>query len=560
MTWNFAYTPLIWPSALTALLMMALSVYAWHRRGVPGALPFAIASLFAAIWITGSVLQIAAVDLTTKIIWFKFQGVWQLPTITALTCFLLEFAWPGRYLTRRNLILLSIPCLLFLGMALTNETYHLAWYGFTYDGMVVPNRGLGNWVIVAYGFGLAIVNIIVFVWLFLRSPQNRWLAVLMWVSLVAAWVIYLLEATGRINSFFPIEVLVNALSFLVYTIALFRFRILDPIPLAHQMAIEQLDAGMLILDPNGRIISLNPAGAKILGTPARQLIGRQIQNLLPVCAGLVENAPISGTNRIEISLNTGSKTRHYQLDCSPLYDWRRLVVGLLILLYDVTAQKQAQAQLIEQQQVLATLKEREQVARELHDELAQELAMINVQAQLVSGLLESGEEDQARHQLQLLAKAARDSQVDVRGQIRKLSLSIDPEEGILGALNRFLDMFRQMYGIEAELISPDLQPTISLAPMVEVQLLRIVQEAFTNIRKHAHAKKVLLFMTSEASCLKLIIEDDGIGFDPGCLPSPSHSFGLGIISARAKEVGGSVDVHSNPGQGTRIVVVVPNSY
>jgi len=559
MTWKFAYTPLIWPSILTAFMMIVLSIYAWRRRSVPGALPFAVASLFAALWIAGSALQIAAIDIPTKIFWFKLQGVWQLPSITAITLFFLEFAWPGRFLTRRNLILFSIPCFLFLGMALTNETYHLAWRGFTYDGMVVPNRGLGNWVIVSYGFGLAFVNIIVITWLFLRSPQNRWLAVLMLISLVTTRVIYLLEATGRIHSILPVDVLVNALPFLVYTIALFRFRILDPIPLAHQMAIEQLDAGMLILDPRGRIISLNPAGANILGAPARQLLGRQIQSLLPECAGLMESLHIAGTGRHEICLETYSERRHYQLDCSTLSDWRGLVVGLLVLLHDVTAQKQVQAQLIEQQQVLATLKEREQVARELHDELAQELAMINVQAQLVSGLLEAGEEEQAQNQLQILAKTARDSHVDVRGQIRKLSLSIDPEEGILGALRRFLDMFTQMYGIESELILPDLHPTISLAPMVEVQLLRIVQEAFTNIRKHAHAKKVLLSLTREASCLQLIIEDDGIGFDPDSLPPQSHSFGLGIMSARAKDVGGSVTIHSNPSQGTRIVVVVPCS-
>lgn len=555
----YTYIPQIWPSTLTALLMLALSTYAWRRRSIPGALPFAFAGLFATLWLAGSALQIAAIDVSTKIFWFKFQGVFQLPAITATTCFLLEFAWPGRYLTRRNLILLSIPCLLFLGMALTNETFHLAWRGFAYDGLVLPDRGLGNWVIVAYGFGLAIVNIIVFIWLFLRSPQNRLLAVLMLISLVTSRVIYLLVATGTIHAILPIDVLVNTLPFLVYSIALFRFRILDPIPLAHQMAIEQLEAGMLIMDPQGKIISSNPSGAAILGAPTRQLIGRQIQNLLPECASLIEGECITGTNRIEISLGTGSEIHYYQLECSALNDWRGLVVGLLILLHDVTAQKQAQAQLVEQQRVLATLKEREQIARELHDELSQELAMINVQAQLVSGLLDTGEKEKAWKQLQILAKAARDSQVDVRGQIRKLSLSIEPEEGLLGALHRFIDMFRQMHGIETELSLSDPHPTISLAPMAEVQLLRIVQEAFTNIRKHAQAKKVLLTLTREPDCLKLIIEDDGIGFNPSGLPSPGRSFGLGIMSARAKDVGGSVVVHSNPGQGTRIVVEVPYS-
>ncbi len=351
----------------------------------------------------------------------------------------------------------------------------------------------------------------------------------------------------------------NVIPFMVYSIALFRFRILDPIPLAHHIAIEQLNAGMLILDSQGKIISLNPAGAAIFGKSTRQLIGQQIQQLVPGCASLMLDSSIKETNRMEIRRGTGSNTRFYQLECSTSNDWRGLMVGFLLLMYDVTNQKEAQKQLVEQQRVLATLKEREQIARELHDELSQELAMINVQAQLVSVLLETGQEEKAREKLQVLAKAARNTQVDVRGQISKLLLNIDSSEDFLAALHRFMDWFRQTNGIETELVLPNPYPKISLSPMEEVQLLRIVQEAFTNIRKHAQAKKVLLTLTEETDRLELSIEDDGIGFDFGNLPSTRSSFGLGIISARAKDIGGSVAVQSNPGQGTRIVVVVPCS-
>jgi signal transduction histidine kinase len=511
------------------------------------------------LWVGGSAAQIAAVDLPAKIFWFKFQGVCQLPTITAITCFLLEFAWPGRYLTRRNLILLSIPCLLFLGMVLTNSYFHLAWHGFTYDGLVVPNRAVGNWIFVAYGYGLALVNIIVFIWLFSNSPKNRWMVVLMLVGLVATRSIYILEATGYINSIFPIDVLVIAIPFFIYAIVFFHFHILDPIPFARQMVIDQFEAGLLIADSQKRIISVNPVGASILGGSNKQIIGEQIQNLLPECSGLMESPHISRTNRTEISLKNGSETRHYQLGYSALIDWRGLIVGHLIMLQDITAQNLAQAKLVEQQRAMATLKEREQVARELHDVLSQELAFINVQAQLVSGLLEAGEQEKVLEQLQLLAKAARHAQVDVRGQIGKLSFSIEPEEGFLGVLNRFLDMFQQMYGIETEMIFQDSNPTISLASMVKVQLLRIVQEAFTNVHKHAQAEKVILSLTREADFLELIIQDDGIGFDPGDLPSDNRSFGLKIISARAEDVGGSLVIDSKHGQGTRIVVIVPCS-
>src|SRR5512136_2049796 len=156
MSWPYAYTPAIWPSVFTVLLLVALSVYAWPRRSVPGALVFAVACLIAAPWAAGSVMELAAVDVESKIFWFQFQAVWQLPAATASTCFVLEYAWPGRWLTRRNLALLSIPQLLLLGLILTNDLHHLVWRGFAYEGKVTSLRGLGNWLLLAYGYGLGI--------------------------------------------------------------------------------------------------------------------------------------------------------------------------------------------------------------------------------------------------------------------------------------------------------------------------------------------------------------------------------------------------------------------
>jgi hypothetical protein len=172
MSWPYAYTPAIWPSVFTVLLLVALSVYAWQRRSVPGALVFAVNCLIAAPWAAGSVMELAAVDVECKIFWFQFQGVWMGPAATAAACFALEYAWPGRWLTRRNLALLSIPPLLILAMILTNDLHHLIWRGFAYDGTVIPLRGLGNLISVAYGYGLGIVNLVVFAWLFLRSGGN----------------------------------------------------------------------------------------------------------------------------------------------------------------------------------------------------------------------------------------------------------------------------------------------------------------------------------------------------------------------------------------------------
>ena len=145
---NYVYTPYIWPSVCVAILFFALFLYSWQRRDIPGAAPFAIASILATIWLSASSLQLAAVDIPTQIFWYKVQSICQLPTITAITAFLLEFVWPGRFLTRRNLILLILPCVLLWVGAFTNPYHNLAWRGFTYDGTVAPIRGPLNLILI----------------------------------------------------------------------------------------------------------------------------------------------------------------------------------------------------------------------------------------------------------------------------------------------------------------------------------------------------------------------------------------------------------------------------
>src|SRR5688500_10554841 len=108
MTWPYSYSANIWLPAFTVFLLIALSVYSWRGRSLPGALPFAIASLFTALWAVSSIMEYAAMDLAVKATWVKFQVIWQLLATTLITCFILEFAWPGHWLTRRNLMLLFI--------------------------------------------------------------------------------------------------------------------------------------------------------------------------------------------------------------------------------------------------------------------------------------------------------------------------------------------------------------------------------------------------------------------------------------------------------------------
>lgn len=554
---GYVYTPYIWPSLFTTILLVVLSVYALRRRSVPGALPFAAGALFAALWALGAGMEVAAVAMVSKVFWVKFQAAWQLPATTGITCFVLEYTWPGRWLTRRVAGLLSLVPLVYLGLILTNDLHHLSWYGFAFEGTVLPLRGPASWLGIAYGYGLSLINILLFGWLFLRSPAHRLPVAIILVGQVGARASYLLEATDQIRSGLPLDVLMLGYLFLVYAIALFGLRIFDPVPLARQLAIAQMRDGMVVLDPQGRVASVNPAAQGILGAPAKQILGRPVGDVLPAWAGAVAEDQTIGARSSEIRQEAGPEARYYALESSPLTDWRGLEVGHLLLLHDISAQKQAQTRLIAQQRALAMLRERERLARELHDSLGQIFAFVNSQGQAIRRLLSRRDVATADALTGRLVEVAREADVDIRESILGLRVALS-EQGLFPALASYLASYEKKYGIHAELVEPELFAAAAFAPLVEVQLLRIVQEALTNVRKHAGASCVEIALALEDGCARVAIRDDGQGFDPAEFGGRADGHvGLQVMRERAEEVGGTLSLRSAPGQGTEVVVRVP---
>ncbi len=552
MTWTYAYTPQIWPSVLTVILLLVLAVYSGRRRNVPGALPFMIGSLFGALWVAGFVMENAAVDMETKIFWFKVQGVSQLPAVTAITCSILEYAWPGRWLTRRNLILLSIPCLLVLGLAMTDNLHHLVWRGFEYDEKILPIRGPGNWVFFAYAYGLTIVNLIVFIWLFVRSPQHHLPVVIMFSGMVMGRLLLLLETAGILQSKAP----PFALEYLMYAIALFGFRIFDPITLDYKTAVEQLQAGILVLDPQGRIVSLNPAAERIFESSASQVKGELINELLPDCSDELVAGP--GGTDIEIHLKAGQEIRHYSLALSPLKDWHGLEAGSLLLLRDITEQQRTQSQVLEQQRAMAMLNERESLARELHDSLGQVLGYAGLQVDATVQLLRTGQGNIAAVQLEHLGEVMREAHADLREFILNLHAAPSLHQPLLTTLRKYLDIYTTSYDIRTELIIDPVLHAERFSPETQLHIFRICQEALSNARKHSKARHVLVRFDVQAGWVCLSIQDDGRGFElEGVATVNQQHYGLQFMQERATQLGGSLQIQSEPGKGTRIGLEIP---
>ncbi len=215
------------------------------------------------------------------------------------------------------------------------------------------------------------------------------------------------------------------------------------------------------------------------------------------------------------------------------------------------------ARLHGQVRALATTEERQRIARELHDSLAQVLGYVNAKAQATQVLLDSGQTGRASEQLQQMAHMARSAYVDVRENILSLRSSLDDGRGLIETLEAYLGDWREQSGIAAELeATADVVGHIST--LAEVQLLRIVQEALTNVRKHSAASRVRIHLWTDDGHLVTTIADDGVGIaDHDRGPRGIPRFGLSSMRERAESLGGTFEVAFQPGQGACVTVRLP---
>lgn len=555
MTGAYAYTPDIGLPLVTAILMAALGLYCWRRRSTPGALPLLALSLFTISFAAAMALEAAAIGPATKIAWFKIHTICMLPALTCGTCFVLEYVYPRRWLTPRNLTLLALPPLLTLLLLVTNDS-RLIWQGLEIGagGVVVPHLASAGRIIWVYGLGLMVVNAAALLWLYIRSPQHRWPAAIMLCGQIAARGLFLIDSLHLSQSLpsFDWTITGTLIVSSTYVIALFGFRIFDPVALARQTAIEQLASGMLVLDAQERVVSMNPAAERILGVASARARGQPVRQLLPAYAAE------PGGREAELSLGAGDAPRQYTLAVSPLRDGRGLEAGRLLLLHDVTAQRRAQAQILEQQRALATLHERERIARELHDNLGQVLGFVKMQGHAARSALARDQAAKADEYLAQMVAVVQDAHTDVREYILGAGADAQPGAGFFAGLAQYLQRYSQTYGVATELVVPPELSDQSFEPGAEAQLLRIIQEALTNVRKHAQAHAAQVIFRACDGRAEATVQDDGAGFDPALLDGESGPhYGLRFMRERAQEVGGTVDIDTAPGRGTRVIISMP---
>jgi signal transduction histidine kinase len=206
----------------------------------------------------------------------------------------------------------------------------------------------------------------------------------------------------------------------------------------------------------------------------------------------------------------------------------------------------------------ATMDERNRLAREMHDGLAQDTAYLKMKVAMLRNSLSPENASTARSELGEMGVVIDNMHADLREALGLLRLRAPASIGLTAALADHVHEFGQRTGIRTEIFVADGQTKLST--LAELHTIRLVQEALTSIRKHANATKVEVRIEEAGKWTSLTIRDNGQGFDPTPYlnrQGDGEHVGLKVMRERVEELGGELKITSKPGQGTELLFQIP---
>jgi PAS domain S-box-containing protein len=225
-------------------------------------------------------------------------------------------------------------------------------------------------------------------------------------------------------------------------------------------------------------------------------------------------------------------------------------VALLASVADQVGVAVENIRLRQQAERAAVVEERERLARELHDSVTQLLYSLTLFAEAGEELVETGDLKATKHNLVRIGETAYQALKEMRLLVYELRPPDLEREGLISVLHQRLSAVERRVNMKARLVAEEL---VELPAPVEEGLYRISQEALNNVLKHATAASVTVYLRVQGEQLELEVVDDGIGFDP---TATDNTGGIGLVSMRERvdKLGGSLTIHSAPGEGTKVKV------
>ena len=328
---------------------------------------------------------------------------------------------------------------------------------------------------------------------------------------------------------------------------------------------------IFIVDRGGRIVMANPSTERMFGYRIEDMLGQPVELLLPESLraqhvghrdhyfSKPQNRPMGLGLDLQARRKDGTE---FFAEISLSYISTARDTLAVAFVTDIS-KRRADAQAIRQQReelrslarrlMTAQDDERRRIARDLHDDLSQQLAYLAID---LGKLAVSPAPEEFTSSLRPLQRRAAEAAESVRRISHRLHPSILDDIGLTAALEQYCEEFEEAYGIATRFTSQDVPD--SLGTEIAGSIYHIAQECLRNVAKHSQAATVLVAVEGDGNVLRLTVKDEGIGLNATQLP-PGAGIGIVGMKERAHLVNGSVSIESQSGQGTEVRVEVPLS-
>lgn len=563
---QFQYIPYIWPLIVSSCITLSLGIYALLRRkNAKGAASFILSMLVVTIWSSGNALEMAAADFGTKLFWANIQYFAYCYSPVTLLVLCMEFTGYHGWVRNKKIWWLAVIPTIIIMLVWTDGVHGLIRYGIhmDYSGsfpVIAKRYGPIFYIHALYSHSLNITAwILIARAVFFKNTvyRKQAFALFLGLSLIVIPNMLYISGISPVKRFDITPVFFGPAG-LIMAWGIFRYKIFDLIPLARATVIETMEAGILVLDLQDRVLDMNPAFEKIIGLTVSQASAKRVEEACSKIPELAKACMDRNIAHTEFSVDAMEYAKVYEALFSPLVDGEGILIGRLAVIYDITDKKQAQQEFLRHQWRLAVIEERERMARDMHDNLGQVLGFISLQAQgIKQELLNSGVEVVSL-KLDKLIGVTQGAHDEIREYIHNARSTAFTEKDFIKALEKDIIRFEEETGIYVKRDMPvDFTGEI-LEPIIRLNMLNIIKEALNNVRKHAEADNVKISFSFSQEEFCAIIEDDGKGFDCSLYEnSAGTKFGLNIMRERAAAIGAEIHIESLAGKGSRIALYLP---
>lgn len=571
------YSIILLASSLMGFLLL---IRIWGLRKIPGAYGLMLSAVCVIEWSLAYVLEIVRTDMAEKIIWGKLQHFGISYVVLGMFIFAMHYSGQGAWLTRVRTSLLALICSMDFIFALTNEFHFLIWKDVRFTnglafGPLDFQHGMLFYLVVIFQYGLIAIITILFFQIAARSQslyQSQ--ARIMLVGMAFPWAANFMYITG-INPLPSLDLTPIALTLtnLFLSISFLRYRFMDLRPIAQNSVFNAMQDGVVVLDDRERIIDINPVGSFIF-QDISDLLGREIKVLLPKWNEWKASNP-NGEISEELTIELAGSPLTFKLRTTSVLDQRGARSGRILLISDITEQKEAHAQIMEASRLKSQL-----LANLGHDLRSPLGAIIGYAEMLKDGSFGPMSENQVKAASEILDGANQllsfinnlvgQAQIET-GKIILREFPFDVNE-VVGPLLSTLNFHAYKKGLAlVEYVDPNLPQKLVGD---QFWLRQIVMNLVHNAVKFTEKGSVTVrFMRRDSNFWEIQVVDTGVGIPLESQKRVFEAFeqvnsmenvkqsgfglGLSIVAKLTSIMNGKIELESEAGKGCTFTVILP---